>query len=349
MNNFLVYKSSAGSGKTYTLMLVYLNIVLKDPSRYRNILAITFTNKAANEIKLRVLGYLKLVAAADEANLSPKDENLINTLKEGTGLEFAELKKNADQALTLILHNYSDFAVSTIDSFVHKVIRAFAFDLKLSLSFEVEMDSKMLLSLAVEDMLRSAGSDKELTEILVNFIQQKAEEDESWQIDRLLSKFAANLFDEQAAPYLPLIEKMDIHQLNKTGNAISKITSGFENELIALGKEAMSLIQGNQLDDSLFIGKSKGVYNYFRKLSSGQELTKPPSATVLKNVEEDNWLSPDGKKSPLKDALLSITPALTVIFNKIQVYYSGNDQAAIVSDVGAGGDEKPARSHQKGT
>lgn len=324
MNNFLVYKSSAGSGKTYTLMLVYLNIVLKDPSRFRNILAITFTNKAANEIKQRVLGYLKLVAAADESNLPGKDENLINTLKEGTGLSFDELKKNANQALTLILHNYSDFAVSTIDSFVHKVIRAFAFDLKLSLSFEVEMDSKMLLSLAVEDMLRSAGSDKELTEILVNFIQQKAEEDESWQIDRLLSKFAANLFDEQAAPYLPLIEKMDIHRLNKTGLAISKITNSFEKELIALGKEAMDLIQGNQLDDSLFSGKSKGIYNYFRKLNIGQDIIKPPSATVIKNVEEDNWLSGDGKKSPLKDTLLSITPALTAIFNKIQDHLDKN-------------------------
>ncbi len=324
MNNFLVYKSSAGSGKTYTLMLVYLNIVLKDPSRFRNILAITFTNKAANEIKQRVLGYLKLVAAADETHLSSKDGNLINTLKEGTGLSFVELKKNATLALTLILHNYSDFAVSTIDSFVHKVIRAFAFDLKLSLSFEVEMDSRMLLSLAVEDMLRSAGSDKELTEILVNFIQQKAEEDESWQIDRLLSKFAANLFDEQAAPYLPLIEKMDIHQLNKTGDAISKITNGFEKGITDLGKEAMNLIQGNQLDDSLFIGKSKGIYNYFRKLSLDQDLTKAPSATVIKNVEEDNWLSGDGKKSPLKETLLSITPALTEIFNKIQDHLNKN-------------------------
>ena len=324
MNNFLVYKSSAGSGKTYTLMLVYLKIVLKDPSRFRNILAITFTNKAANEIKQRVLGYLKLVAAADETNLPPKDENLINTLKESTGLGFAELKKNADLALTLILHNYSDFAVSTIDSFVHKVIRAFAFDLKLSLSFEVEMDSKMLLSLAVEDMLRSVGNDKALTEILVNFIQQKAEEDESWQIDRLLTSFAANLFDEQAAPYLPLIGNMDIHQLNKTGQVISRITKNFENEMTTFGKEAIDLIHDNGLDDSLFSGKSKGIYNYFRKLSLGQDNTKPPTPTILKNVEEDNWLSGDGKKSPLKDALLSITPALTEIFNKTQDYSDKN-------------------------
>lgn len=324
MKNFLVYKSSAGSGKTYTLMLVYLKIVLKEPHRFRNILAITFTNKAANEIKQRVLGYLRLVAAADEDNLPDKDENLINTLKEGTGLSVAELKKNADQALTLILHNYSDFAVSTIDSFVHKVIRAFAFDLKLSLSFEVEMDSKMLLSLAVEDMLRSAGSDKELTEILVNFIQQKAEEDESWQIDRLLTKFAANLFNEQAAPYLPLIEKMDIHQLNKTGATISKITNGFEDDITSLGKEAMDLIHSNGLDYNLFIGKSTGIYNYFRKLSLGQDLIKPPSDAVINKVEDDNWLSGDGKKSPLKDALLSITTALTEIFNKIQDHLDKN-------------------------
>ncbi len=324
MNNFLVYKSSAGSGKTYTLMLVYLKIVLKDPGRYRNILAITFTNKAANEIKQRVLGYLKLVAAANEDNLQKKEQALIETLKISTGLGFAELKKNANQALTLILHNYSDFAVSTIDSFVHKVIRAFAFDLKLSLSFEVEMDSKMLLSLAVEDMLRAVGTDKTLTEILVNFIQQKAEEDESWQIDKLLTDFAANLFDEQAAPFLPLIEKMDISQLKGTGTKISQFTRKFENDMTAFGKQAFELIHSNGLDESLFNGKSKGIYNYFRKLNSGQEPTKPPTDSVKKVVAEDNWLSPDGKKSPLKDQVLSITPELTEIFNNILNYLDQN-------------------------
>ncbi|MDY0101373.1 MAG: UvrD-helicase domain-containing protein [Lentimicrobium sp.] len=324
MNNFLVYKSSAGSGKTYTLMLVYLKIVLKDPGRYRNILAITFTNKAANEIKQRVLGYLKLVAEADEGHLQKKEENLIATLKKSTGLGFAELKRNAAQALTHILHNYSDFAVSTIDSFVHKVIRAFAFDLKLSLSFEVEMDNNMLLSMAVEDMLRSVGNDKELTEILVNFIQQKAEEDESWQIDRLLIDFAENLFKEQAAAYLPLIGKMNIQQLKETGNAISRFTKQFESEMAAFGKQAFDLIHSNGLDESLFNGKSKGIYNYFRKLNSGQQLTKPPTDSVKKVVAEDNWLSPDGKKSPLKDQVLSITPKLTDIFNNLLNYLDQN-------------------------
>ena len=318
MNNFLVYKSSAGSGKTYTLMLIYLTIILKEPARYRNILAITFTNKAANEIKQRIVASLKLVAEIDESNIPAKHSHLIAALIKGTGLEFKEIRKNANQALTLILHNYSDFAVSTIDSFVHKVIRAFAFDLKLSMSFEVEMDSQLLLSLAVEDILAAAGSDNELTEILVNFIQQKTEEDESWQIDRLLIDFAKNLFREDALEYLPLIQNMNASKVSEISQSIRKFVKNYESSLISLGKEAMNLINQQGLDDSLFIGKSKGIYGFFKNYSLGNKLKTPPSPTVIKNVEADSWLSPDGKKSPLKDNLLSITAQLTDIFRKIE-------------------------------
>ena len=159
----------------------------------------------------------------------------------------------------MILHNYSDFAISTIDSFVHKVIRAFAFDLKLSMSFEVEMDSQLLLSLAVEDILAAAGSDNELTEILVNFIQQKTEEDESWQIDRLLIDFAKNLFREDALEYLPLIQNMNASKVSEISQSIRKFVKNYESSLISLGKEAISLINQQGLDENLFIGKSKGV------------------------------------------------------------------------------------------
>ncbi|PKP49897.1 MAG: hypothetical protein CVT94_03590 [Bacteroidetes bacterium HGW-Bacteroidetes-11] len=333
MNNFLVYKSSAGSGKTYTLMLIYLTIILKEPARYRNILAITFTNKAANEIKQRIVASLKLVAEIDESNIPAKHSHLITALIKGTGLEFKEIRKNANQALTLILHNYSDFAVSTIDSFVHKVIRAFAFDLKLSMSFEVEMDSQLLLSLAVEDMLAAAGSDNELTEILVNFIQQKAEEDESWQIDRLLVDFAKNLFKEDAIPYLPLIQSMNALKISETSQAISKFVKNYENTLISLGKEAINLINQQGLDENIFIGKSKGIYGFFNNYSLGIKLKASPSPTVVKNVEADSWLSPDGKKSPLRDNLLSITAQLTDIFRKIEHYNVLHNERATILEM----------------
>ncbi|MBW6490249.1 MAG: UvrD-helicase domain-containing protein [Lentimicrobium sp.] len=333
MKNFQVYKSSAGSGKTYTLMLIYLSLVLKEPDKFRNILAITFTNKAANEIKQRITANLKLVSEMDENNIPEKHKNLIEKLIENTGQNIEILKQNATRALTLILHNYSDFAVSTIDSFIHKIIRAFAFDLKLSMSFEVEMDDRLLLEKAVDNLIALAGSDNELTEVLVNFIQQKAEEDESWQIENLLTDFAKNLFREDAIAYLPLIQNIKSAEVSKFSLAIRKFVRNYEASLTAMGKEAMDLINRNELDESLFIGKSRGIVNFFRNYSLGKDLKKSPSDTIKKNVDQNSWLSPDGKKSPFQNTLLSIAPQLTEIFRKVENFKAINDEKVIVLEM----------------
>ncbi|MDD3744530.1 MAG: UvrD-helicase domain-containing protein, partial [Lentimicrobiaceae bacterium] len=177
--NFHVYKSSAGSGKTHTLTMIYLGIILKRPSNFRHILAITFTNKAANEIKQRIVDTLSWLACTNLEAVTGYDRQKVEQLLKLTGLQNATLQENAQKALGLILHHYHDFAVSTIDSFVHRIIRTFAFDLKLMSNFEVEMETDMLLSLTVDKVLADAGCDKDLTEVLVNYIENQADHDES--------------------------------------------------------------------------------------------------------------------------------------------------------------------------
>ena len=177
MHNFLVYKSSAGSGKTYTLMLEYLSLALMHTNAYTHILAITFTNKAANEIKQRILKTLKGLAVMTPGTIGTNDRELVDRLVKNTGLTEEQLFINANQVLASILHNYSDFAVSTIDSFMHKVIRSFAFDLKLSMNFEVELDTIGLLNASVDELICKVGKDEELTEILRNYVISKAERD----------------------------------------------------------------------------------------------------------------------------------------------------------------------------
>lgn len=175
MQKFLVYKSSAGSGKTYTLMLVYLSIVLKEPARFRNILAITFTNKAANEIKQRIVSSLKIIIEMQSEPTEGKLVHLIQSLQQRTELPFEELRANAGKVLSLILHNYGDFAVSTIDSFMHRIIRAFSFDLKLAMNFEVEMNTDLLLANTVDALLADVGKNEQLTQVLVKFVRERAE------------------------------------------------------------------------------------------------------------------------------------------------------------------------------
>ena len=142
---FTVYKSSAGSGKTYTLVKEYLKLILREKSdnRYRNILAITFTNKAAAEMKERVITALTELSA----NKLPTGTSyfLLQDLKKDMSLDETTIRLKCAAVLTSMLHNYSDIAIGTIDKFVHKIVRSFAYDLQLPVNFSVELESENLL------------------------------------------------------------------------------------------------------------------------------------------------------------------------------------------------------------
>jgi len=133
----VVYKSSAGSGKTTTLVQAYLKITLNNPSLFRHVLAITFTNKAANEMKERVLDWLKILS---EGGGSKKEE--LKDLQEQLGFTDDVLKKRAKKLFSLIIHNYDEFSISTIDSFVHRIIKTFTTDIKLPQNFEVVIEEE---------------------------------------------------------------------------------------------------------------------------------------------------------------------------------------------------------------
>ena len=127
---FKIYQSSAGSGKTYTLVKEYISIVLKsdNPNNFRQILAITFTNKAATEMKERVLDALLKLSRSEDADL-------MKDFVASTGINKSELISKSHKAYKNIIHHYGDFNILTIDKFVHRIIRSFARELDLSLSF----------------------------------------------------------------------------------------------------------------------------------------------------------------------------------------------------------------------
>ncbi|MFH1120981.1 MAG: UvrD-helicase domain-containing protein [Bacteroidota bacterium] len=319
MNNFLVYKSSAGSGKTYTLMRIYLEIVLKEPSRFRNILAITFTNKAANEIKHRILSNLRLISVLDQDNIPGKFQHLVKSLTEATGLDIMALKDSAARVLTLILHNYGDFAVSTIDSFMHRIIRSFSFDLKLSMNFEIEMDTALLQAETVDRLLAGVGNDRHVTDVLVKFVQERAESDENWQIERDLQQFSGNLFREDAIAMLPLAGDFTSEKLKSINRKLSDEISNYENSLVEIASGAIRLITSHGIDpESFYYGKT-GIFNFFGKIEKGDTgSASEPNSYVRKTIENNEWLSAKGKKSQDGPAILSLSTALTGFFRQIE-------------------------------
>jgi len=323
MNNFLVVKSSAGSGKTYTLISVYLQIVLKEPSRFRNILAITFTNKAANEIKHRVVSNLKMLSAIERGLVPVKFSHMVSSLQVATGLSIEGISGNAAKVLSLILHNYGDFAVSTIDSFMHRIIRSFSFDLKLSMNFEVEMDTALLKGEAVDLLLAAVGNDGFITDILVKFVQERAESDESWQIERDLMKFSDNLFSEDAIAVLPHLTDFTADKLAIVNRKLNKYISDFEESVKEPAVQASKLIENHGLDAGLFYFGEKGIVGYFRKIINGDIISAAdPNSYVRKTIENGEWLSAIGKKSPEGNDVLAVADELSGYYRKIELIVS---------------------------
>lgn len=192
---FLIYDAAAGSGKTFTLVKAYLAIILtsNQPHYYRYLLAITFTNKAVAEMKTRILKTLQDLANWD-ASQEPSD--LAKALSEDTNLSFEQLKDKAKTISKHLLHHYSLFNVETIDGFNHKLIRTFAKELKLSSSFEVFLDTPLLINEAVDRLLNKTGTDKALTQVLIDFALDKIDDDKSWNIALDIVKASNLLLDE---------------------------------------------------------------------------------------------------------------------------------------------------------
>ena len=165
---FTIYDASAGSGKTYTLVKEYLKILLSADSNdtYKKILAITFTNKAVEEMKTRI------VSSLHEFSKEIPSEKALDFMKDIAGetkLSLATIKDKSKAIIKNIIHNYAAFDISTIDKFTHKVIRAFAHDLNLPVTFEVSLETDLLLQEAVDAIIAKAGEDELLTKILVDF------------------------------------------------------------------------------------------------------------------------------------------------------------------------------------
>jgi ATP-dependent exoDNAse (exonuclease V) beta subunit len=147
-----IYSASAGSGKTHKLAGIYLEKLFKSRLNYRRILAVTFTHKATAEMKSRILDELHRLAIGEESKY-------LTDLLKSTGRTEEAIRREAREILYSILHDFSRFSVSTIDSFYQKIVRAFAREIGLHSGFNIEIDHTAVLETAVENMIASAASD----------------------------------------------------------------------------------------------------------------------------------------------------------------------------------------------
>lgn len=246
---FKIYSASAGSGKTYTLTKEYLKIILESGKAYRKILAITFTNKAVNEMKHRILDSLFNFG---QSVVPQESVAMFEEICAELQVEPAILQKKSRYLLKEILHNYSFFDISTIDKFTHRLIRTFAKDLRLSQNFEVVLDTNLLLDEAVSRLIDKAGSDKKLTKVLVEFSLEKIDDNKSWDVAYDLNQIGKLLFDETHVPHLKKLENKTIEDFLSLKKHIRQRIIALENELVSLATTVLRKIEEKGLEFSDF-------------------------------------------------------------------------------------------------
>ena len=244
---FTLYDASAGSGKTYTLVKEYLKIILlaKKPDAYRNILAITFTNKAVHEMKSRVVENLSEFA---KENPSDKARQLMEVIQNETSLSLPAIHLKAKSIIKNLIHNYAAFDISTIDKFTHKVIRSFAHDLNLPITFEVSLDTENLLTEAVDAIIAEAGNDKQLTELLVNYTLEKTNDDKSWDISREIMETGKLILNENNREEITHFHNKSIGDFVEIKKNLTVLCEEILDETANLATATLKLINNHGID-----------------------------------------------------------------------------------------------------
>jgi ATP-dependent exoDNAse (exonuclease V) beta subunit len=287
MSGITIYKASAGSGKTFKLTQQYLFMIISNPHQYKNILAVTFTNKATAEMKNRIVNELN--------NLSEgKPTPHANTLRKFLNLNDHQLKQNARQALGLILHDYSRFSVSTIDHFFQRVIRNFARETGLQSGYNLELDQTEILNYAVDELLLAAAENEQLKKWLVDFARSRIQDGKSWDFRNEIMFLANELTTEQVKSLN--LEHFEATRDKKTMalylNSLNKIANRFEKQLQSYGEQAVEIIEKADLSIGDFKYRGNAA-NYFYYLKQLRKDKLEPGANVRKALEDtDNWPKP---------------------------------------------------------
>ncbi|MCO4821848.1 MAG: UvrD-helicase domain-containing protein [Flavobacteriaceae bacterium] len=313
---FNIYNASAGSGKTFSLVKQYLKILLTSSRKdaFKNILAITFTNKAVGEMKDRIINSLIEFAAEDILD-NPTD--LFKTLCDDTNISPKQLHDKSKLILNRIMHNYGAFEVLTIDKFTQKIIRTFAYDLKLPVNFEVELDTDSLLNKAVDNLISRAGTNKELTKLLIDFAIEKADDDKSWDIALDFKNIAKLLVKENDIPYLNALKDKSISDFNVFKKELRNKTKSIEELIIEISSSALQLLSRNGLEHIHF--NRKTLPNHFLK-ASNLSLNK-----LYDNKLEENIVGRKNIYTKSLDAALAET--IEGIIPELETYYLSLKQA----------------------
>ena len=308
-----LYSASAGSGKTYTLTIEYIKLALQEEEKrgyFRRILAVTFTIKAAEEMRSRIIEYLTGIAeypiffnySQDQVNQFSK---IINTIhhdfgESGDPISKEEISRRAQIALQQILQDYGLFSVMTIDSFVQRLSASFVEELNLPSQFEVILDSNKLIKDLIDQLMEKVNlhGDPHLTELILDYARNEVNEGRNWNLIRTgFHQYLKICLQEDFLKVQDHIRSFSITDFITIENQIFQFISTIQNELKEIADKIIVLVESIQVDESEFARGAKGPINFFRKFSLNPEL-EPNKFTYIKDAfSSGKWYS--ASSSPL--------------------------------------------------
>ncbi len=317
---FAVYKSSAGAGKTFTLVKEYLCLCVNTTREdyYRTILAITFTNKAAGEMRERVLSVLN--AWSNNSNDNASAFVMLDIVSAQLNLTPQVIQARAQRVYTHMLHHYGDISIKTIDKFTTQVIRTFASDLGMPAHFQLAVDTHEPLQYAVQELLSKAGEDTVLSDVILNYVMHQLDDDKDYKLHEVLYRAGRLVFDEKHFDILRKTHHVTLEEYLTQQKSLTKELATIAENTKVIAKQLMQLVQQNALTVDDFTNGKSGPVGQVDKLlkekftiASYEFLDK---AGVKKAIAENAWYA-KAKAKEVGVSIDAIAPELNALLSKL--------------------------------
>lgn len=291
-----IYKASAGSGKTFTLSVEYIKLLIKDPQSYRSTLAVTFTNKATEEMKLRILSQLYGIW-----KLLPDSKSYIDKIKEDLDVTEEYMSERAGIALHNIVHNYSYFRIETIDSFFQSVLRNLARELDLTANLRIELNDYQIERNAVDELINSLDENSELLTWIMEYIRENMDDDKDWNVIGNIKRFGENIFRE----YYKTNSKKLNERLLEEGffkqytSKLRQMRNEAEVEMQNEAAQFFDALNHNGIEINDLNNGKNGPAGYFIKIKKGiynNTIVTKRLQKVLDDGSESSWVKQKSSK-----------------------------------------------------
>ena len=305
-----VYKASAGSGKTFTLSVEYIKLLINDPTSFRSTLAVTFTNKATEEMKVRILSQLYGIWKR-----LPDSKSYIEKIKTDMDVTEEFMAERAGMALHNIVNNYSYFRIETIDSFFQSVLRNLARELDLTANLRVELNDYQIERNAVDDLIDNLSEDDQVLAWIMDYIHENLQDDKNWNVIGQIKKFGENIFREFYKTNSKLLNEKLLEEgfFKQYMSKLRSLRNEAEAEIVNEAELFFDILNNNGIDiQDLSYGKS-GPAGYFVKIRSGvydESLITSRVKTAMDNGNGDGWVKKTADDELKAIASSKLAPAL---------------------------------------